>query len=87
MRITTAAEITASVLLNQAFDIPAIADYRTVFEQLFPPADGKQLRDAQARLELDKSILDTALADVKDFRRNLGVIDQRRLDQATFDQS
>lgn len=62
-------------------DIPAIANYRTVFEQIFPPADGKQLQQAQARVTLDKSILDTALGDVKDFRGKLGRIDQQRLDQ------
>lgn len=62
-------------------DIPAIADYRTVFERLFPPADGSQLKEAQARVTLDKSILDTAMGDVKDFRRQLGHIDQQRLDQ------
>ena len=62
-------------------DIPAIADYRKIFEMLFPPADGKQLKQAKARVELDRSILDTALEGVGDFRRNLGVEDQRRLDQ------
>jgi len=62
-------------------DIPAIADYRTVFERLFPPADKKQLQQAQARLELDRSVLDTALGDVKDLRRKLGRTDQQRLDQ------
>jgi hypothetical protein len=62
-------------------DIPAIANYRNVFGQLFPPADKAQLKEAQARLALDRSILDTALADVKDFRRQLGQLDQQRLDQ------
>lgn len=62
-------------------DIPAIGDYRTVFERLFPPADKGQLKEAQKRLALDRSILDTAVGEVKDFRRNLGRIDQQRLDQ------
>lgn len=62
-------------------DIPATGNYRTVFENLFPPADADQLRAAQARLALDRSILDTALEDVKDLQRNLGTADRRRLDQ------
>lgn len=62
-------------------DIPATANYRTVFEKLFPPADKKQLREAQARVALDRSILDTAVDDAKEFRSKLGRIDQRRLDQ------
>ena len=62
-------------------DIPATADYRNVFERLFPPADKEQLKKAKERLTLDKSILDTALGDVKDFRRQLGHNDQQRIDQ------
>lgn len=62
-------------------DIPATAKYRTVFERLFPPADGEQLKKAQARVALDRSVLDTAMGDVKDLRRKLGYIDQQRLDQ------
>jgi hypothetical protein len=62
-------------------DIPASANYRTVFGQLFPPADKTQLKEAQARLALDRSILDTALGEVNDLRRQLGVLDQKRLDQ------
>ena len=62
-------------------DIPATATYRTVFERLFPPADKKQLKDAQARLALDRSILDTAMGEVGDFRRKLGHEDQQRLEQ------
>lgn len=62
-------------------DIPAVADYRTVFERLFPPADKGQLKEAQARLALDKSILDTAMGSVSDLRRRLGHSDQQRLDQ------
>jgi hypothetical protein len=62
-------------------DVPAIADYRTVFERLFPPADGAQLKAARARVALDRSILDTALEDVGDLRGKLGRVDQQRLDQ------
>ena len=62
-------------------DIPAIANYRNVFEMLFPPADRDQLKQAQARIELDRSVLDTAMGDVKSLRGKLGTIDQRRLDQ------
>ncbi len=62
-------------------DIPAIGNYRTVFERLFPPADAGQLKQAQARLDLDKSILDTALEETGDLRRQLGSADRQRLDQ------
>lgn len=62
-------------------DIPAIGSYRTVFANLFPPADKGQLKDAQARLALDRSILDTALEDVGDLRRKLGAADRRRMEQ------
>ncbi len=62
-------------------DIPATANYRSVFEQLFPPADKSQLKEAQARLTLNRSILDTALADVQDLRLKLGSLDRQRLDQ------
>ncbi len=62
-------------------DIPATSNHRTVFERLFPPADGTQLREAQARIELNRSILDTAVGSVNDFQRQLGQADRRRLDQ------
>jgi hypothetical protein len=62
-------------------DIPAVADYRTVFDRLFPPADPSQLKDAQARLALDRSILDTATGSVRDLRGRLGQGDRERLDQ------
>jgi hypothetical protein len=62
-------------------DIPATANYRTVFERLFPPADKEQLQQARARLALDRSILDTAVGNVKDFQRQLGHVDRQRLDQ------
>lgn len=62
-------------------DLPATANYRSVFERLFPPADRKQLREADARIQLDRSILDTAVGDVRLLRSRLGRIDQQRLDQ------
>ncbi len=62
-------------------DIPALADYRTVFEKLFPPADKTQLKEAKKRLALDRSILDTAMEEVHDFQRKLGREDQGRLEQ------
>jgi len=62
-------------------DIPATANYRKVFENLFPPADKQQLKDAQARVALNKSVLDTAVGDAKSLRSKLGRIDQARLDQ------
>ena len=62
-------------------DIPATSDYRAVFENLFPPADTSQLKQARARVVLNRSILDTATSDVKDLQRKLGRTDQRRIDQ------
>ena len=62
-------------------DIPATANHRTVFERLFPPADRDQLREAHARLALNRSILDTAGESVRDFQRPLGRDDRQRLDQ------
>lgn len=62
-------------------DIPATANHRAVFERLFPPADRDQLRDAQARLTLNRSVLDTAVGGVRDFQRQLGHADRQRLDQ------
>ena len=62
-------------------DIPATANHRTVFERLFPPADKDQLKAAEARIELNKSVLDTALGNVKDLQHRLGSIDRQRLDQ------
>jgi hypothetical protein len=52
-----------------------------VFDRLFPPADATQLKEARARVALDRSVLDTALGDVKDLHGKLGATDQRRLDQ------
>lgn len=62
-------------------DVPATANYRGVFERLFPPANKGQLKDAHARIALDRSVLDTAAGGVKDFQRQLGADDRRRLDQ------
>lgn len=66
---------------SMGVDVPATANYRTVFERLFPPADKDQLKEAKARLALNHSILDTAGAGVKDFQRQLGADDRKRLDQ------
>ncbi|MEM7012201.1 MAG: DUF1552 domain-containing protein [Verrucomicrobiota bacterium] len=62
-------------------DIPATGDYRRVFENLFPPADRAEIKKAQERLALNRSILDTATGDIKSVKRKLGRIDQERLDQ------
>lgn len=62
-------------------DIPATADYQTIFERLFPPKDKSQLQEAKARMELDRSILDNAVGSVKSLQRDLGYIDRERLDQ------
>ncbi len=73
---------TASLSRNSmGVDIPATANHRKVFEKLFPPADKDQLQDAQARLALNRSVLDTAAGNIKDFQRQLGIDDRRRLDQ------
>jgi hypothetical protein len=62
-------------------DVPATANYRTVFERLFPPADKTQRKEAEARIALDKSVLDTAGEGVRDVQKHLGADDRRRLDQ------
>jgi len=62
-------------------DIPASGNHRNVFQRLFPPADRDQLREAQARLTLNRSILDTAVGSIRDFQRPLGHEDRGRLDQ------
>ncbi len=66
---------------SMGVDVPAVANHRTVFERLFPPADRAQLRDARARVALDRSVLDTATGEVKDLQRRLGRTDRQRLDQ------
>ena len=62
-------------------DIPATADYRKVFERLFPPADRTEIKKKQERLALNRSILDTAMGNVKDVKRKLGRIDRERVEQ------
>lgn len=62
-------------------DIPATNDYRAVFEKLFPPSDPSQLKQARARIELNRSILDTATGDVKALQKKLGQTDRHRIDQ------
>lgn len=62
-------------------DVPASSDYRSVFENLFPPSDPSHLRQAQARIALNRSVLDTAVSDVKDLQRRLGRTDQQRMEQ------
>ena len=66
---------------SMGVDIPATANYRNVFERLFPPADKGQLKEAEARLALNRSVLDTAGEGVKDFQRQLGSEDRKRLEQ------
>jgi hypothetical protein len=66
---------------SMGVDIPATANYRTVFEKLFPPRDPEQIKQAQHRLALDKSILDTATGSVRDFQKHLGRDDRQRLEQ------
>jgi hypothetical protein len=62
-------------------DIPATANHRAVFERLFPPAEKAQLKEAQERLILNRSVLDTAVGNVKSFQGRLGAEDRRRVDQ------
>ena len=62
-------------------DVPATNDYRAVFEKLFPPADSSALKDARARIVLNRSILDTAVSDVNSLKRKLGRADQDRVEQ------
>ncbi|MGC6467343.1 MAG: DUF1552 domain-containing protein [Akkermansiaceae bacterium] len=62
-------------------DIPATNDYRKVFENLFPPADASQLKNAKERIALNRSILDTAVGDINALKRRLGTADQERIEQ------
>jgi hypothetical protein len=62
-------------------DIPATGNHRNVFERLFPPADRAQIQEAQARLALNRSVLDTAAGSIGSFQRRLGQADRQRLDQ------
>ncbi len=62
-------------------DVPATSDYRAVFAKLFPPADASELKQAKARIALNRSILDTAMGDVKSFQKRLGHTDRQRMNQ------
>jgi hypothetical protein len=62
-------------------DIPALADYRAVFARLFPPSDAVAIRAARERIALDRSVLDTAVGEIKSFQGRLGAGDRQRLDQ------
>ena len=62
-------------------DVPALADYQTIFKRLFPPADKKQIKEARERIALDKSVLDTALDSVNDLNRKVGKADKERVEQ------
>jgi hypothetical protein len=62
-------------------DVPAIGEPRAVFERLFPPADRAQIREAQERIALEKSILDGAAGGVRSLRARLGAADRPRLDE------
>jgi hypothetical protein len=62
-------------------DVPATDDHRRVFQNLFPPSDPAQVKQAEARIAMNRSILDTAVGDVKDLQRKLGHTDRQRLDQ------
>ncbi|PHR97399.1 MAG: hypothetical protein COA78_27765 [Blastopirellula sp.] len=62
-------------------DIPATSNYQTIFKRLFPPQDKQQLKEAQIREQLNRSVLDTALGSVQDLKRKLGRVDQQRIDQ------
>jgi hypothetical protein len=73
----------ASTLSRNAMgaDIPALANYQTIFERLFPPADKTQIKEAQARLAMDRSVLDTAVGGVKTLQGKLGYTDKLRVEQ------
>jgi len=62
-------------------DIPALASYQTIFERLFPPADRAQIKEAQARVAQDRSVLDTTVDGMKSFQAKLGYSDRLRVDQ------
>ena len=66
---------------SMGVDVPALGNHRTVFSRLFPPADKDQLNEARARVATDKSVLDTAVGDVKSLSGRLGAIDRARLEQ------
>lgn len=62
-------------------DIPASSDYRQVFENLFPPADASQLKNARERIALNRSILDTATGEIQSLKKRLGTVDRDRIEQ------
>jgi hypothetical protein len=59
--------------------LPMIRDPRAVFEQLFGAGGTPEQRSQRRRT--DSSILDWIMEEMTGLRRQLGVIDQRRLDQ------
>ncbi len=59
--------------------IPALCDPKQIFERLFGQ-DGAS-RDDRRRLENSGSILDLVMEQSRSLRRNLGVADQRKLDE------
>ena len=83
LALTWKSGVGAATLSRNALgvDIPATSDYREVFERLFPPADPSQLKQANARLALNRSILDTVGESVRELKRKLGPDDARRIDQ------
>lgn len=66
---------------SMGVDVPAVGSHRTVFSRLFPPADREALREARARVELERSVLDAATDEVSEVRGRLGAEDRRRLDE------
>jgi hypothetical protein len=61
--------------------MPPEANPRVVFERLFG-AGGMELMESRARRDrYNKSILDFVLDDAKSLRSNLGITDQRKLDE------
>ncbi len=62
--------------------LPAEHDPRQVFERLFGPGPlAGDAASAEARLELQKSVLDFVLEDGRSLRRRLGERDREKLDQ------
>ncbi len=59
--------------------LPVIRDPRVVFEQLF--GAGATEEERSRRRQANRSILDWVTEDLASLKRNLGVVDQRRLDQ------
>ena len=78
---STCAVLLASEFARMGADIPATADYQAVFNRLFPPADKAQIQEAKKRIALDRSVLDTAVGDIKRFQGKLGHADRQRVEQ------